>query len=324
MAAGMMGLSRRTVLRAATGALAAPYVIPARAADTLVVNGYGAEFQEIITRTTIEPFEKKFGVKVTYDNTGSAAQNYAKIRASRGAPGFDVAAELTPPEVILGQKEKLLETITEAEVPNLKHVWPKSRTIIPPTGVVHSYQYLALLWNKTHLEKPASWANYWEPGPAYGDKIKGHLIAFEPANLLSVYALIMAAKLKGGGVENLAPAWELLQAQKPWIGVSVMASDAAAPYFENDQVWLAPFWSARSGYYVGRNYPVDFTIPPPTRSWRSSSSISAWTPKCSEHSTWPTAQAQAARISPTGPPTTPPRRSSPSRRWRAWTSPTVR
>ena len=197
-------LSRRGLLRI-TGGLAAPFVIPALAADTLVVNGYGAEFQEIITRTTIEPFEKKFGVKVTYDNTGSAAQNYAKIRASRGAPGFDVAAELTPPEVILGQKEKLLETITETEVPNLKHVWQKSRTIIPPTGVVHGYQYIALLWNKTHLEKPASWANYWDPGPAYGDKIKGHLIAFEPANLLSVYALIMAAKLKGGGVDNIAP-----------------------------------------------------------------------------------------------------------------------
>ena len=71
--------------------------------------------------------------------------------------------------------------------------------------MVHSYQYLALLWNKTHLEKPASWANYWDPGPAYGDKIKGHLIAFEPANLLSVYALIMAAKLKGGGVDNMQP-----------------------------------------------------------------------------------------------------------------------
>jgi putative spermidine/putrescine transport system substrate-binding protein len=254
-------LSRRGVLRASAGALAAPFVIPALAADTLVVNGYGAEFQDIITRTTIEPFEKKFGVKVTYDNTGTAAQNYAKIRASRGAPGFDVAGELTPPEIILGQKEKLLETISEAEVPNLKHVWKKSLSIIPPTGVVHSYQYLALLWNKTHLPKPESWANYWEPGPAYGDKIKGHLIAFEPANLLSVYALIMAAKLKGGGVDNMQPAWDLLKAQKPWVGVSVMASDAAAPYFENDQVWLAPFWSGRSGYYVAHNYPVEFTIP---------------------------------------------------------------
>lgn len=256
-----MTLLRRAVLRGAVAGLAAPFVIPTRAAETLVVNGYGAEFQEIITRTTIKPFEKKFGVQITYDNTGSAAQNYAKIRASRGAPGFDVAAELTPPEVILGAKEKLLEPISEAEVPNLKYVWSKSRSIIPNTGVVHGYQYIALLWNKTHLERPLSWANYWEPGAHYDDKLKGHLIAFDPANLLSIYALIMAAKLKGGGVDNMQPAWQLLQAQKPWIGVSVMASDAAAPYFENDQVWLAPFWSARSGYYVAHDYPVNFTIP---------------------------------------------------------------
>ncbi len=253
-----LGITRRGLLQAT---LAAPYVVPTLAAETLVVNGYGAEFQDIIMRTTIEPFEKKFGVQVTYDNTGTAAQNYAKIRASRGAPGFDVAAELTPPEVILGQKEKLLEPISEAEAPNLKHVWPRSRSIIPPTGVVHNYQYLALLWNKTHLSKPQSWAGYWDPATAYGDTIKGHLIAFEPGNLLSVYALIMAAKLKGGGVDNMQPAWDLLRAQKPWVGVSVMMSDAAAPYFENDQVWLAPYWSARSGYYVAHNYPVDFTIP---------------------------------------------------------------
>jgi putative spermidine/putrescine transport system substrate-binding protein len=84
-------LPRRRLLRIIVG-LAAPFIIPALAGDTLVVNGYGAEFQEIITRPTIEPFEKKFGVKATYDSTGSAAQNYAKIRASRGAPGFDVAA----------------------------------------------------------------------------------------------------------------------------------------------------------------------------------------------------------------------------------------
>jgi putative spermidine/putrescine transport system substrate-binding protein len=137
--------------------------------------------------------------------------------------------------VILGEKEKLLETITETEVPSLKHVWQESRTIVPPTGIVHGYQNIALLWNKTHLEMPASWASYWDPGPAYGGKIKGHVIAFEPANLLSVHALIMAAKLKGGGVDKVGPAWELLRAQSPWVGVSVMASDAAAPYFENDQ-----------------------------------------------------------------------------------------
>ena len=38
--------------------------------------------------------------------------------------------------MILGQKEKLLEPITEAEVANLKHGGAKRRTIVPPTGVV--------------------------------------------------------------------------------------------------------------------------------------------------------------------------------------------
>lgn len=261
MAGNRVALSRRRLIKGTAGALCTPFVIPALAAETLIVNGYGAAYEDVFRKTTIEPFEKKFGVKITYDNTGSAAQNYAKIRASHGAPGFDVAGELTPPEVILGAREKLLEPVSEAEVPNLKYVWQKSRNIIPPVGVVHGYQYTALLWNKTHLDKPGSWANYWDPSAAYGDKIKGHLIAFEPANLLSIYALVMAAKLKGGGVENMQPAWDMLKAQKPWVGVSVMASDAAAPYFENDQVWLAPFWSARSGYYVEHKYPVDYTIP---------------------------------------------------------------
>ena len=258
-------LSRRTALQAALGVaasgLAKPFIIPALAADTLIVNAYGGEFQDIFLRTTVKPFEEKFGVKVTYDNAGSASEDYAKIRASRGSPGFDVAAELTPPEIVLGAREKLLLPITEAEVPNLKHVWQKSRDIIPANGIVHTYQYTALLWNKNRLEPPTSWADYWVQPSKYGDKLKGHLINFDPANLLSVYALIMAAKLKGGGVDNMAPAWELLRAQKPYVGTVVMASAAAAPYFENDQVWLAPYWSARSAYYVAQKYPVSFTIP---------------------------------------------------------------
>ncbi len=257
--------SRRALLRGAAAAGAAsaigmPYVIPALASDTLVVNAYGGEFQEIFLKTTIEPFEKKFGVKVTYDDAGSASEDYARIRASRGAPGFDVAAELTPPEIFLGAREKLLEPLTEKEVPNLKHVWKKSREIIPANGIVHTYQYTALIWNKNKIEKPTSWADYWAPGQKYGDKIKGFVINFNPANLLSVYALIMAAKLRGGGVENMEPAWDILKAQKPYVGVVVTSSAQAAPYFENEQVWIAPYWSARSVYYEKQKYPIGVTL----------------------------------------------------------------
>ena len=259
-------ISRRRVMQGAAASAAAstfgaPFIISARAADTLVVNAYGGEFQDVFMKTTVVPFEKKFGVKVTYDDAGAASEDYARIRASRGAPGFDVAAELTPPEIILGQKEKLLEPLTEKEVPNLKHVWDKSRSIIPNTGIVHTYQYMALIWNKKKIEKPEFWADYWMPDKKYGDKIKGQVINFNPANLLSIYAIIMAAKLKGGGVDNIAPAWDVLKAQKPYVGTVVTTSAQAAPYFENEQVWIAPYWSARAAYYEAAGYPIGVMIP---------------------------------------------------------------
>lgn len=266
MKASASQVSRRTLLKGAgagavAGTVGGPFVISASAAETLVVNAYGGEFQDVFLKTTVEPFEKKFGVKVIYDDAGSASEDYAKIRAARGAPGFDVAAELTPPEIFLGQREKLLEPLTEKEIPNLKHVWKKSLDIIPNTGIVHTYQYTALIWNKKKIDKPDSWADYWMPGAKYGDKIKGYVINFNPANLLSVYALIMAAKLKGGGVENLTPAWDILKAQKPYVGTVVTTSAQAAPYFENEQVWIAPYWSARAAYYEASGYPIGITIP---------------------------------------------------------------
>ena len=127
---------RRRFLQQAAVALAAPYVITARAQETLIVNTQGGEYQELVERVVIRPFEKKFGVKVIHDPTGTASQDYAKIRASRGAPGFDVAGLLTPPEVILGVKEGLLEKLSEREVPNLKHLWDKTWSVIPDEGAI--------------------------------------------------------------------------------------------------------------------------------------------------------------------------------------------
>jgi len=257
---------RRTFLKTAAagavaGAASGPWIIVNAQTDSLVVNAYGGEFQDVFLPKVVRPFEKKFGVKVVYDDSGTASEDYAKIRASRGAPGFDVAAELTPAEVVLGANDKLLEPLTEKEVPNLRHVWKKSREIIPATGIAHSYQYMALIWNRQRLDRPDSWADYWNPAQRYGDKAKGYVINFNPANLLSIYALIMAAKLGGGGVDNMEPAWEALKRQKPHVGTVVTTSPQAAPYFENGQVWIAPYWSARSGYYVDKGYPIAMTVP---------------------------------------------------------------
>jgi putative spermidine/putrescine transport system substrate-binding protein len=257
-------LSRRRALGAGgavLAAVAAPTVIRAQSGDTLIVNTQGGEYQEIVERTVIQPFERRFSVRVTHDPTGTASQDYARIRAARGAPGFDVAGLLTPPEVVLGQRENFLERITEREVPNLRHAWRGIDRVIPPFGVAHTLQYAGLIYNKDRLEAPRSWADYWEPQKRYGERIRGHVINYNPGNLLSVYALIHAAQLGGGGVDNMDPAWALLRAQKPYVGVVVTGSTEAVPHFENGTVWISPYWSGRTGYYIDRGLPFGAVIP---------------------------------------------------------------
>jgi putative spermidine/putrescine transport system substrate-binding protein len=255
---------REFIRRASAAAIAgigAPYVIAQRTDETLVVNSFGGEYQELFEKAIIQPFEKKFSVKVVHDTTGTSAQDYAKIRASKGSPGFDVAAALSPPEVLLGAKEGLLEKITDKEVPNLRFTWEKARQSLPPNGVIHTLQFDSLLYNKDKIEKPTSWADYWQPDKRYGAKVKGHIINYNPANLLSVYALIHAAELGGGSATNMEPAWALLKGQKPYVGVVVTASAEAAPHFESGEVWLSPYWSARAGYYISRGIPYGMTVP---------------------------------------------------------------
>src|SRR5437868_7241164 len=178
----MKSRSRRTWLKRAGAIALATCVITARAEEALIVNTQGGEYQELVEKVVIRPFEKKFGVKLIHDPTGTASQAYAKIRASRGAPGFDVAGLLTPPEVILGVKEGMLEKLSEREVPNLRHLWDKTWQVIPPgSGAPHTLQYAALVSHTEKLERPRSWDDYWEPQKKYAAKVKGHVIQYNPA-----------------------------------------------------------------------------------------------------------------------------------------------
>src|SRR5260221_3784493 len=99
---------------------------------------------------------------------------------------------------------------------------------------------------------PLSWSDYWEPQKKYGDKIKGHVINYNPANLLSVYALIHAAQLGKGSVDNMEPAWQRLKAQKPYVGVVVTGSYDAGTHFAIAAGGVLPDLSSRSAYSIVR------------------------------------------------------------------------
>jgi hypothetical protein len=67
--------------------------------------------------------------------------------------------------------------------------------VIPHTGIGHTCQEEAPIWHKSRIAAPESWADSCTPGRKSGDMIRGHVINVNPGNLLSVYALIMAANV---------------------------------------------------------------------------------------------------------------------------------
>ena len=199
----------------------------------------------------LQPFEKKFGVKVVHDATGTSSQDYAKIRASRGAPGFDVAAALSPPEVDpRRQGEPAREDHREGSAEHQVHVGEGARRAAARSASCTRCSSTRCSTTRTRSSGRARGPTTGSREKRYGAKIKGHVINYNPANLLSVYALIHAAELGGGSADEHGPGVGAAQGAEAVGRRRRHGSAEAAPHFENGEVWISPYWSARAGYYI--------------------------------------------------------------------------
>jgi len=221
----------------------------------LVVNAYGGEYEAIIKSTIIEPFERKYGVRVIYDGTGSASADFARIRATRGDPGWDVVV-MTAPESLLGCQLGLLERLGEDRVPNQRFIFHEARKAAGPCGAVQELQYMSLFYNtKRVVPPPTSWRVLWDP------KYKGRVIVPDIGNILAVYLLFMAAYMNGGDQYNLDPGWAQIPSLRDNALAVIESSSDMVPYFEREQAWLLPYWDGRAHYYKNKGLPMDFLIP---------------------------------------------------------------
>lgn len=219
------------------------------------MNAYASEYEDLFNRIIKEPFERETGIKVVYDSTGSAAEDYAKIRAAQGDPGWDVVS-VTAQEPIQGAKEGLLQEITEENVPSLRFLYPNVRQIVGNYGVAHEIQYMSLMYHKERVQPaPDSWEIMWDP------KVKGHALTFQFANILGVFHMVMAAKINGGSLENVEPGFQALERLKDNLLDWPQQSTQAVVHMERGEVWAMPYWDGRAHYYINQGLPYDFVIP---------------------------------------------------------------
>ncbi|MBB4403039.1 MULTISPECIES: ABC transporter substrate-binding protein [Rhizobium/Agrobacterium group] len=224
--------------------------------EQLIVNSYGGPYEDIIRSRIIEPFEKEFNVKVIYDAVGSASQDYAKIKATRGRPGFDVVI-MTASQSLDGCRDNLLEKFSPQTVPNIAKLNPEISAIAGACGAVHEVQYLSLLWRKDKLAKaPVSWSAF------FNEELKGKVILPTFQNIMAAYLMQIMSVANGGDLmDNVDPGFEAMgRLARQSMGFE-QSSSIMENYLREGEVWAMPFWNGRAQLLVDSGLPVDYVRP---------------------------------------------------------------
>lgn len=226
------------------------------AADQLVLNSYGGPYEEIIRSRIIEPFEAETGIRVVYDAVGSSSQDYAKIKATGGKPGFDVVV-MTATQALQGCKDGLLEELPSDVIKELAHLSSRLADAAGPCGAVHEVQYMSLLYRTDHIEGvPSSWSLLLDPA------LSRRVILPTFQNVMAVNLLQVMSVMNGGGlVDNLDPGFAAMAAiARQSIGFE-QSSALLESYIKDGSVWAMPFWNGRAQLLVDSGAPVEYVRP---------------------------------------------------------------
>ncbi|MGH3374114.1 MAG: ABC transporter substrate-binding protein [Actinoallomurus sp.] len=222
--------------------------------NVLVVEGYAAEYQSLFEKTIAKPFTDRTGIRIRFTAGGSASESYAAVRAAGGDPGVDVAV-MTSLELYQGSRDKLLAPVTPDQVPNLAKEPQKLRDNAYGVGIIQDVQEVVLMYRKKLFpQPPTSWNVMWQP------QYRSGALIFNPANVIGVYAMLSAAELDGGGINDTAPGFSRIRALAKYALATPQASAEAVPFMEKGTTTVFPYLDGRAAIYA-KTTDYDFTVP---------------------------------------------------------------
>jgi putative spermidine/putrescine transport system substrate-binding protein len=235
-------------------ALAAMALIVARAESqerTLVVQVWSGSFERVYKQYVMEPFAKKYGVKVVSSPQG-VWYGLVKIKqeVESGSPKIDVSVA-TYPELLRGQQENLWESIDAGRIPQLKNLYPQARHDV---GVGYLISTYGLAYSRK-IEKPQSWNALWDT--QFRQKVtfqKNH-----PQIIIPLVNYLLTGKLTP--VNDLDAVFAKLTALKPNLLTAAASVAEIQNLIVNKEVVLAASYNGRVYTMQDDGVDVDFAVP---------------------------------------------------------------
>ncbi len=222
---------------------------------TLYVAGYGGSFEKTIRDDVIPAFEQANGVKIEYV-AGNSTDTLAKLQAQKGNQQIDVAILDDGPMyqgIQLGFCDKI-EGLPTADLYDAAR-FKDDRAVaigLVATGLMYNTKVFA----EKGWAPPTSWNDLKDP------KYRQQLVIPPINNTYGLHALLMLAKMNGGGETNVDAGFKVF---KNDVNPNVLAYEPSpgkmTELFQSGQAVLAVWGTGRVQTFANTGFPIQFVYP---------------------------------------------------------------
>ncbi len=227
----------------------------ARAVDTMYVAGFGGDVEKAFRQKIVPPFEAKSGIKVVYV-AGNSTDTLARLEAQKGRQEISVAIIDDAP-MSLAINAGLCGKIEDG--PNSRNVYPSARRAngeaiglgYGATGLVYNTQVFA----RHGWPAPTSWNDLRDP------RYAGRIVIPPITNGFGLLALVMQARLNGGGETNMDPGFAAMKRIAPGVLDWEASPGKMAELLQTGEASLGVWGTGRVRAMVQQGAPVRFVYP---------------------------------------------------------------
>ncbi len=213
-------------------------------------------WSDYMDETLLTDFEKKYGIKITYDYFNDNDELLAKIKM--GASGYDI---IVPTDYIVKTmiEGSLLAKINFDNIPNYSNIEEKFKHLpFDPSGqyyIPYAYGFSGIGYNSNFVkEKIETWMDLWNP--RYKNKI---IMLDDVRDVFMVAFKILGYSANDTNPAHLQEAYDLLVKQKSVI--KKYESSMTKDLLLNHEVYLAHIWSGNLLLIAAEKPEFKFVVP---------------------------------------------------------------
>jgi putative spermidine/putrescine transport system substrate-binding protein len=249
-------IDMRHVARSLITSCAVLFSFVAQAQDrTLYVAGYGGSFEAVLRKSVFPAFEQAHHVHIAYVS-GNSTDTLAKLQAAHGHPDIDVAIVDDGPmyqALSLGFCDTLKPGPHNADLYDVARIGADA-VAFGIVGIGIGYNTEA--FRKQGWAPPTSWADLADP------KYRGKLAMPGIDNTYGLEALLMYARIAGGGVDDIEPGFRYMADRiAPNMDAFESSPGRMSELYQSGEIVAAVWGTSRVMALAGSGFPVRFVYP---------------------------------------------------------------